>query len=329
MFRYIYAFFNFYIKFLKNLIEIQQLQQFDNLEIIARQVVEGTIIGLHRSPFHGFSVEFAEHRLYNSGESIKHIDWKLFARTEKLFVKCFEEETNLRSYILIDTSSSMLFPWQAKNTRSEIISTQSKIVFSAYCAAALVYLLHKQRDASGLALFSDDIELFIDSKLTSLHTKRIYGEIGKLLHTDTLSLKRTTNTSGVLHQIAENIHKRSLIIIFSDMLETGNADDIFPALQHLRYNKHEVILFHVTDKKHEEEFEFKNRPYKFIDLETGDEVRFNPNDIRNEYKQSVNEYFSELKLKCGQYNIDLINADINNDFKDILIPYLIKRKKLF
>lgn len=314
---------------MKNLIEIQQLQQFDNLEIIARQVVEGFIIGLHRSPFHGFSVEFAEHRRYNSGESIKHIDWKLYARTEKLFVKYFEEETNLRSYIIIDTSSSMLFPYQAKKIKTEIINTQSKLAFSVYCAAALVYLHYKQRDAVGLTLFSENIELYTGSRLTSLHTKRIYGELDKLLHKNTVGLKKTTHTSRILHQIAENIHKRSLIIIFSDMFETENPDEIFPALQHLRYNKHEVVLFHVTDKKHEEDFEFSNRPYKFIDLETGDEVRFNPNDIRDEYKQSIYDYFSQIKLKCGQYNIDLVNADVNSDFRDILLPYLIKRKKLF
>ena len=306
---------------MKNIIDIQQFQEFDNLEFIAKQVVEGFITGLHRSPFHGFSVEFAEHRLYNQGESTKHIDWKLFARTEKLFVKRYEEETNLRSHIVIDTSSSMNFPQD-----EDILN---KLSFSAYSAAALIYLLRKQRDAVGLTLFSDKIELHTDAKLSVIHSKLLYSELSKLLQTKSVKEKKQTKTSKILHQIAESIHQRSLVIIFSDMFENENFDELFPALQHLRYNKHEVILFHVFDKKRELEFDYKNRPYKFIDLETGEEVKFNPNDIRSEYISNVNKHFNEIKLKCGQYKIDLINADVNQDFKEVLLPYLIRRSKLY
>ncbi len=313
---------------MKNIIDIQQLQQFGNLEFIAKHVIEGFITGLHRSPFHGFSVEFAEHRIYNSGESIKHIDWKLFARTEKLFVKRYEEETNLRSHIIIDTSSSMLFPYKEKDlTAGRHI--QTKLSFSVYCAAALIYLLRKQRDAVGLTLFSDNIELQTKAKLSSLHSKILYGELDKILSKDNIKLKKRTYASRILHQIAENIHTRSLVIIFSDMMDSENTDDLFSALQHLRYNKHEVVLFHVTDKQREGKFVYTNRPYKFIDMETGQEVKFNPNDVRDDYIQSVSNYFDLIKLKCGQYNIDLIEADINADFKDILLAYLIKRSKLY
>ncbi|MBU0765240.1 MAG: DUF58 domain-containing protein [Bacteroidetes bacterium] len=307
---------------MKNISDIQQFQQFGNLEFIARQVVEGFITGLHRSPYHGFSVEFAEHRLYNKGESTKHIDWKLFARTEKLFVKKFEEETNLRSHILIDASSSMLFPFDEKET-------QTKLAFSAYCAAALIFLLRKQRDAVGLTLFSDEIELHTASRLSTVHSKMLFAELEILLKPDVKRMKRETLASKMLHQIAENIHKRSLVIIFSDMMDSESTEDLFSALQHLRYNKHEVILFHVTDKRRETMFEYMNRPYKFIDLETGEDVKFSPNEIRNEYKRSIKKYHDEIRTKCGQYQIDLITADVKDDFADVLLPYLIKRRQLF
>ncbi len=306
---------------MKNIIDIQNFQQFNNLELIARQVVEGFITGLHKSPFHGFSVEFAEHRIYNTGESTKHIDWKLYARTEKLFVKRYEEETNLRSQIVIDTSSSMLFPYKTR--------MQSKLAFSVYCAAALIYLLRKQRDAVGLTLFSDKVDLQTDAKLSGVHSKLIYSELSKLLQPDNIPLKKTTNTAQVLHQIADNIHKRSLVILFSDMFENTSRDKLFSALQHLRYNKHEVVLFHVTDKKREREFRFDNRPYKFIDMETGEEVKFNPNDVRDHYLHSISEFYNQIKLKCGQYTIELVEADVNSDFRDVLLPYLLKRKRLF
>lgn len=307
---------------MKNLSEIQQLQQFGNLEFIARQVVEGFITGLHKSPYHGFSVEFAEHRLYNTGESTKHIDWKLFARTERLYVKRFEEETNLRCHILVDTSSSMLFPYKEKNVNS-------KLFFSVFCAASLIYLLRRQRDAAGLTFFSDKIELHTNSKLSVTHSKMLFNELNRLLLPEYTEMKKRTQVSKQLHHVAENIHKRSLVIIFSDMMENENPEDLFSALQHLRYNKHEVVLFHVTDKKHEEQFSYSNRPYKFVDLETGDEVKFNPNDVRETYIESVAKYFSQLKLKCGQHNIELVEANINNDFAEVLLPYLVKRSKLY
>ncbi len=305
---------------MKNIIDIQQFQQFDNLELIAREVVEGFITGLHRSPFHGFSVEFAEHRLYNRGESTKHIDWKLFARTEKLFVKRFEEETNLRTHIVIDTSSSMMFPYNEK--------IKNKLAYSVYIAAALIYLLRKQRDAVGLTLFSDEIELHTPTRLSLVHAKLLYSNLNRLLNSDFTKDKKKTKTSKILHQIAESIHQRSLVVIFSDMFDNDDTEEMFSALQHLRHKKHEVILFHVKDKKLEQEFDFKNRPYKFVDLESGEEVKFNPNEVREEYKNAVKNFYADIKLKCGQYKIDLIETDINEDFEKVLHAYLIKRSKL-
>lgn len=309
---------------MKNLNDIQQFQEFDNLGLIAHQVVEGFITGLHRSPFHGFSVEFAEHRLYNQGESTRQIDWKLFARTDKLFVKQYEEETNLRCQLVIDTSSSMLFPYNTGNRR-----LQNKLAFSVYTAAALIHLLRKQRDAVGLTLFSDQLEFHSLPRLSAVHAELLMGKLSGLLTPEASTLRKTTQTTKVLHEISESIHSRSLVIIFSDMLDSLNSDDLFSALQHLRYNKHEVLLFHVTDHKQERAFEFGNKPHRFVDLETGEVVRLNPWEVRHSYVKSVNDYFEELKVKCGQYQIDLAEVDINEEFRHVLFSYLVKRKRLF
>jgi uncharacterized protein (DUF58 family) len=299
--------------------DISQLVQFGNIELIARLVVEGFITGLHKSPFHGFSVEFAEHRQYNSGESIKNIDWKLFGRTDKLYVKRFEEETNLRSQIIIDTSSSMYFPYKEK--------LNTKLAYSIYTAAALIHLLQKQRDAVGLTLYSDDIHLQTDTKMSSLHSKFLYQQLGKLLAEQT-ELQRKTDSSKILHRIADKIHKRSLVMIFSDMFSETGIDDIFEALQHFRYNKHEVVLFHVLDKNREEQFQYQNRPYKFVDMESGEILKLNPSEIREHFTRSSQTYSESLRLKCAQFEIDYVPADINADFGEVLIAYLLKRKRL-
>jgi uncharacterized protein (DUF58 family) len=313
-----------FIGSVKNIFDIEQFHQFDNLGLIAHEVVEGFITGLHRSPFHGFSVEFAEHRLYNQGESTKHIDWKLFARTDKLFVKQYEEETNLRCQLVIDTSSSMLFPYTKGKKH-----LQNKLAFSVYTAAALIYLMRKQRDAVGLSLFSDEIEFHTDPRISSVNAEIMYGKLSELIQPENAKLRKATNTTQVLHQIAENIHKRSLVIIFSDMLDGAETDELFSALQHLRYNKHEVILFHVTDHNLEREFDFNNQPHKFVDLESGQVVKFNPWEVKDHYQSTVKNYFEDLKVKCGQYQIDLAEADINKDFQAVLLSYLVKRKKLY
>jgi len=311
----------------------QELQQFGHLELIARQVVEGFITGLHKSPFHGFSVEFAEHRLYNTGESTKHIDWKLFARSEKLFVKRFEEETNLRCQIVIDSSSSMYFP------EIDIQSDRggyNKITFSVYCAASIMYLLKKQRDAVGVSIFSESIEAHTPQKSSSIHHKLLNQELEKLLKPNPLENYKKTFATDALHQVAENIHRRSLVIIFSDMMDNstlpvrqaGIEGELFSALQHLRHNKHEVILFHVVDKQKELDFSFENRPYRFIDMESGEEVKVHPNEVKKQYIRSMNSYKKELMLRCGQYKIDFVEADVNLGFKQVLLPYLIKRSKM-
>ena len=312
---------------LKNIIEIQEFQQFDNLELIARQVVEGFITGMHKSPFHGFSVEFAEHRLYNTGESTKHIDWKLFARTDKLFVKKYEEETNLRAHILLDISGSMLYPVSQKNRNS-------KLAFSIFSAAALIYMLRKQRDAAGITQIADGIEWHSEAKVSASHSKYLFETLNQLLsqterrQTKASDSDKKTNLTKSIHLLAEKIHKRSLVILFTDMFESDNTDELFSALQHLRYNKHEVILFHVHDSNSERKFDFPNRPHRFVDLETGEVVKLNPANIREEFEKRATEFHNNIKLKCGQYQIDFVEADCSKDFSQVLLPFLIKRGKL-
>jgi len=310
---------------LKNLFDIEAFQQFDNLELIAREVVEGFITGLHRSPFHGFSVEFAEHRLYNTGESTKHIDWKLYARTERLFVKQYEEETNLRCQLVVDTSSSMLFPYRRRG--KEVL--KSKLAFSVYSAAALTYLMRRQRDAVGLSMFDEDLHFHSEARLSSVHSDMIYGKLAELIHTGSPEINHGTQAADVLHRLAESMPKRSLVVIFSDMISGSAPDELFQALQHLRYNKHEVILFHVTDHELEKELGYSNRPHRFIDIETGERIHMNPAEYRKMFQEAQEKTFTELKLRCGQFNIDLVEADIREDFHDVLWSYLVKRKKLF
>jgi uncharacterized protein (DUF58 family) len=280
-------------------------------------MVEGFITGLHRSPFHGFSVEFAEHRLYNTGESTRHIDWKVFAKTDKLFVKRYEEETNLRCQILLDVSSSMYYPKE----------TKGKLTFSVFAAAALAYMLQKQRDAVSIATFDNKIIEHTPCKSTTIHLHQLFLLLQRLL--DAESNLQSTLASKVLHEIAEKIHKRSLVVIFSDMFEQiEDAQELFGALQHLKHQQHEVLLFHVVDKKTEQDFVFENRPYEFIDLETGEKVKLQPNQIQDSYRKQIVEFSQELKMKCGQYKIDFIEVDIAQPFEDILYAYMVKRAKM-
>ena len=298
----------------------QEIRNLANLELLARQVVEGFVTGLHQSPFHGFSVEFAEHRLYNNGESVKNIDWKLLARTDKLFVKQYEEETNLRCYLLLDTSSSMNYPDKEVN----------KLQFSVYAIASLMYLFKKQRDAFGLCSFSDKLDWLSPARSTASHLFYLYAQLEKLYNAPRINIK--TNITQVLHQVAEQVHQRSMIIIFSDMLENNYSgqklQELFAAIQHLKYNKHEVIIFNVTDGKKELEFDFDNRPHQFIDIESGEEVKVNPSTVRDGYQVALQDYRHQLQLKCAQYKIDLIDADINGGYYDVLKAYLIKRNKM-
>lgn len=307
-------------------IDRDRLQQFNSLEFLAKQVVEGFITGLHKSPFHGFSVEFAEHRLYNSGESTRFIDWKLYGRTDKLFVKRFEEETNLRCRIIIDRSSSMYFPEKAKPD----INDPNKVIFSVYATAVLINLMKKQRDAIGLSTFTNKIDLHTQARSSSVHHKYLYSELEQLLDPGSGREQHPTDITESLHRLAEMLHKRSLVIIFSDMMDNiHRLDEMFAALQHFKHYKHEVILFHVVDKKLEEDLDLDDRPYRFIDMETKEMIKLNPVEVREKYTEAFSKLRKELEVRCGRYQIDYVMADINQGFEGILLPYLFKRERLY
>lgn len=298
-------------------IDLNRIREFGNLEFLARQMVEGFITGLHKSPYHGFSVEFAEHRLYNTGESARHIDWKVYAKTDKLFTKRYEEETNLRCQLVIDNSSSMYFPQE----------NLGKITFSIMAAAALAYLLHRQRDAVGLTTFSDHIEMQTPVKSTGSHLHKLFIELENMLKEK--QKEKKTAVADTLDLIAEKIHKRSLVIIFSDMFDReDDLNNLFAALQHLKYNQHEALVFHVSDRQKEFNFNFEEKPYEFIDLETNEKVKLNPSQIKDSYQNYMQKYYHDLKIKCGHYKIDFVEADINEDYNKILSSYLIKRAKM-
>ncbi len=305
-------------------IDRRQYQNLTRLEFLAKQVVEGFITGMHKSPFHGFSVEFAEHRLYNSGESTRHLDWKLYAKSDKLFVKRYEEETNLRCRILLDISPSMRYPEPLGDDKN------SKLTFAVYAAAALTEMMRRQRDAVGITTFADKVLMHSQAKSNSAHHKFLFAEMERAIETGVGENVKNTSAVGALNEIAERIHRRSLVVILSDMFDNSErAEELFSALQHLKFNKHEVILFHITDKRTELDFDFENRPYTFIDTETGEQVKAHPAEIRETYLSQMNSFMTDLQIRCGQYGIDFVPADISEGFNKVLMRYVIKRNKLF
>lgn len=305
-----------------NFFDQYDVKSINNLELLAKQVVEGFIIGLHKSPFHGFSVEFAEHRIYNPGESTKNIDWKVYARSDKMFVKNYEEETNLRCQIVIDSSSSMYFPAKEKGSKS-----LNKLEFSSLAAACLMNLLRKQRDAFGLSIFDEKLNFHSKCKSSTTHYNLLLSHLDQLINTPKNDVK--TSAADCLHMIAESTHRRSMVAIFSDMFEDSeSSQELFSAMQHLKHNKHEVILFHVTDKSKELEFDYDNRPYEFIDMESGERIKLQSNQIKSYYQDKVKTFKDELKMKSLQYNIDFVEVDINEGFHPILQSYLVKRSKM-
>ncbi len=299
---------------------IEKISSFQHLELLANQVVEGFISGMHKSPFHGFSAEFAEHKVYNAGESTKHIDWKLFAKTDRLYTKKYEEETNLRCHLIIDNSSSMHYP-RLKNDEPFF---NNKIGFSVLASAVLMNLLKKQRDAVGLSVYSDTYEYYAPEKGSDRHHRMILNRLENLIENPKQT--KSTDTITFLHQIAEKVHRRSMIILFTDMFQLGNQEALFNALQHLKHNKHKVVVFHVIDKKTEINFNFDNAPRKFIDVETGEEINIFADNVKVEYEKRVNEYFKTLALNCAQNKIKYVPVAVDESFEKILTTYLVEKQ---
>lgn len=305
---------------LENIIQTQT--SFGNLDFLAKQVVEGFISGIHKSPFHGFSAEFAEHKIYNSGESTKHIDWKLFAKTDKLYTKRYDDETNLRCHFILDNSSSMHYP----KLKDQNIENFNKIGFSALAIACLMRLLKKQRDAVGLSIYNENYEFYAPEKGSNRHHAMLLEELqNSILYSKE---KKKTETYEILHEIAQNLHKRSLVVLFSDMLlNTNHSDKMFEALQHLKHNKHQVILFHTLDYDKEVNFDFSNVPQRFIDVETKNYIDLYAENAKENYNRYMEGFIKELKLQCAQYKIKYKAIDINKGFNEIMTEFLVERKK--
>lgn len=303
------------------MINYKTARKFGSLELLAKQVVEGFITGLHQSPFHGFSVEFAEHRLYNSGESVKHLDWKLLARTDKLFIKRYEEETNLRCHILIDSSSSMMFP---------VDQPYNKFTFSVDAAAALIFLMRKQRDAFGLSIFSDSLDFYSPAKSSLTHQRFLLSNLERILENEKKSFKnKKTNIAKMLNALASKIHKRSLVFIFSDFMAIDNPEDFANSIKHLRHHLHEIVVFDVSHHNLENQLNLKNKYYNVVDIETGDSIKMHPKQIKEKYITERNSMKSKIHNLLKQQKVDLISADIEIGFDQILLEYLLKRKKIY
>ncbi len=294
---------------------------FSQLTILANQIVEGFMAGIHKSPFHGYSAEFNEHRLYNKGESTKFIDWKLYAKTDKLYIKKYEDETNLRCHFILDCSSSMHYP----NVSGFSLDKLSKYTFSSLSILSIINLLQKQNDAFGLSQFSEGIDFNVSEKTSYKQLQLITAQLEKYFNLRTTPKKTDTLTS--LHYIAENLKRRSLVFLFSDMFQSETDQEaVFEALKHLKYNKHQVILFHTTDFEKEIDFEFSEVPRRFIDVETQEKIDIYPEFAKENYTKLAKRFKDELKNKCRQYKIKYVNADINKGFEKVLLTYLLEKQ---
>lgn len=298
------------------------LSKLSSIELRARKIVEGFISGLHRSPYHGFSVEFAEHRPYNPGDDFKHVDWKAYGKKERFYVKQYEEETNLRCYILLDTSTSMHF---------KHFGSWSKLRYSVHFAASMMYLMHRQRDACGLIPFHSEVEQFMPARGTYAHLRQLYTELERQLLREEKSdiSRRTTASAKVIHEVAERLNHRSLVVILTDLFENVEAhDQLISALKHLRHRNHEVLLFNALELRSERELDFEDGRVVFEDMETGAEIEVIPDQIRKDYREKAASYTQDFVMACSEFEIDYEELDTEGPFDQALMAYLNKRRRL-
>ncbi len=294
----------------RSFLDPRVISRLSRLDLAARLVVEGFKSGLHRSPYHGFSVEFAEHRQYMPGDPLKSIDWKVYAKSDRFYVKEYEEETNLRAYIILDTSRSMTY-------RSEG-SPLSKLDYGVNLAAALSYLMLGQQDAVGLLLFSDRIDTYVGPRSARSHLRTLLTELRGI------EPGRGTDVSGCLHQLAERVRKRGLVILISDLMDS--PEKALAGLKHFRHRKHEVIVFHLLDKA-EIEFPFEKEG-AFVDIESGEQIETQPWEIGAEYRRRLDEWTGFYRKMCGEHKIDYALSSTTTPFDVALLRYLEKRQRL-
>ena len=293
-----------YRKYLKP----EVVYRLSRLDLVARLVVEGFITGLHRSPYHGFSVEFSEYRPYMPGDPLRHVDWKVWGRTDRFYVKQFEEETNLRAYLLLDSSGSMGY------TSGNV----TKLQYAVYLSAALSYLMLLQRDAVGVVTFDTKIRSYLPPRSVFSYLHVLLREM------DQLKSRGKTHVSNTFHDLAERLKRRGLIIVLSDLFD--DPVDVLNALKHFRHRKHEVIVFHILDPM-ETTFGFEGDTL-FVDMETGDKIHTQPWHIRSEYRKKVDRFLEDYKRECRQHRIDYVAMDTSQSFEMALFKYLVMRKRI-
>lgn len=292
----------------RRFLDPRALARISRLDLVAHLVVEGFITGLHRSPYQGFSVEFSEHKEYSPGDNLRHLDWKVYARTDKYYIKQYQEETNLKGYILLDASGSMGY-------RSDGLS---KLEYGCYMAATLAYLMIRQRDSVGLLTFDKAIRQYIPPKSTPRHLKLILQELEKTQSGE------TTNLSKTFHDLAETIKRRGLIIVLSDLMD--EPEEVMKGLKHFRHRKHEVIVFHILDKK-ELDFSFRNIS-EFRDMESRERLLVNPGFIRQEYQEAINAFLRHYRRECSESMIDYLRVDTSLPYDFVLASYLSRRARM-
>ena len=289
-------------------VQPEALAKLGRMNFIARAVVEGFVAGLHRSPYHGFSVEFAEHREYVAGDSLRHLDWQALARTDRYYVKQYEEETNLRAHILLDCSASMGFKSNG----------MTKLEYGCYLAGSLAFLMVRQQDSVGLVTFNERMTHYLPPRSTTMHLNQLLQAL------EQTEPGKTTNLSGTFHDLAERIKRRGLIIIISDLYD--DPREVSRALSHFRHKKHEVLLFHVFDK-FEIDFPYR-RLTDFIDMETNERVQVDPTYVRDEYRRQMREFINGYKRDCALQTIDYVQTDTSIPYDFMLFSYLGKRARV-
>jgi len=285
------------------------LSKLANMELVARCAVEGFFSGLHPSPFQGFSVEYSDHREYHEGDEVKFVDWKVYARSDRLYIKRFQQETNTTVYLLLDTSRSMAFAGPG---------SVRKIDYGSYLAAALSYLMLQQCDSTGLVLFGEKIRAQVPPASRRTHLNAILRTLEDAV------VSGRTNLAAVLHAMAETTKRRGLIVLVSDLLD--DEDDIFKGLAHLKFLKHDVIVFHVMDRQ-ELHLDYEGL-IQFEDLESKDKVRTFPQSVRAEYQRQVQEFLDNIKKTLGNSNIDYCLLNTSEPLDRALIAYLVKRRRM-
>lgn len=308
-----------------SLLTLEDVKLLQNFELAARYIVRGTLAGRHRSPLQGFSVTFSEHRPYTFGEDIRHMDWAVYARSRRLYVKRYEEETNFRCLIVVDCSASMrLSP-----------ASGSKLLFALYSAAALSYLLHRQRDAFGVCLLWGEECEWSEIAASPVHLQNVFAMLERVRSADALP-GQPTRIAAVLHEVAERLPTRSMVVVLTDSVDralTGTAEvekaleQLGEALRHLHARKHDLVYFHVYDGEWEERLNIPRRQVRLYDPETGSEVEVSVTEVRPAYERDFRSFVEGVRNVCQRAGAEMVEVDVGEPFLSVLLPFLARRRR--